>query len=193
MGKFSFSYSNSILKSMQGQIRNGIGFDLINQVINAIPGVTFILGIYENVSTDTWTVQAENYNFSDNTIVIPRYRIVTNSSILGPSSYTVFDGIDIIDPPSPSQVSNNSQTTVNTAGGNYTFTIPSTPATITATVYGHSSGPRTYTLKNSSNGIIKVDRDLLDALDTHTAYSKCTCGADKCGGLHSGWCDKKNG
>ena len=54
---------------------------------------------------------------------------------------------------------------------------PSVPA--------HIGGPMSVTMGNGTyavptGGTITINKTI------------CTCGADKCGGLHSGWCDKKN-
>lgn len=185
MGKFKFSYTSSFLVNIQGSIRNGIGFYLIRQVIDALPGETFVLGVSKDIPTDTWTVEAENYNFSDNTVVVPKYTTKTIISANGRThSYSIFDGIDIIDPPVATPQPNYSVNKVSgytaqpiTRGGNYTvpvngnITVP-----ITMKIYGNLAAT------TPGPGQKVFFKDLVDV--------KCTCGAEKVGGLHSGWCDK---
>ncbi len=63
-------------------------------------------------------------------------------------------------------------------------------------VNGISAGARTVPTIgyfNTSTGAITITLPTFTDTPTSTVPTlKCVCGADKCGGLHSSWCEKKN-
>jgi hypothetical protein len=194
MGKISFKLEGAgmILHAI-GNAYNGIEFDKIQQVVNSLPGRTSVVKIEELVNYNSlsrmWQVDAENLNFLDGTEIFIKYKRIIQrnpANINGFTSIDLFDGVDIIDPPAQAQASNQSTTQINPAltppsapppgfqfamGGNGTITAP-LGSSVTM-VGGGASTPN-----NTKTFVIEGDL-------------KCTCGATKCGGLHSNWCDIK--
>lgn len=190
MGKFKFSYQTSILKATQGSFRNGIDFKYIKQVIDSLPNETFILSIKEDIVQGLLEVEAENFNIKDGSEIVPKYRSVHKTCVLGASSYVVFDGVDIIDPPTnqPNVVlaGPGGATVQPFTSGNGTYTTPSTTP-IKIHISASAGGGGIVPVKVSSYANLAAYKPG----DIKMYDSECQCGKDKHGfASHSNWCDK---
>lgn len=207
MGKISFSFStfafNTLASGTPWLKPNGaVCFKAIRQVIDALPGYTYIDRIDRPIfgRPNTMVVEAYNDNFLDGTEIVPKYKSVHQVTPWGGQFIDTFDGIDIIDPPAQqasqngANVQNNAgqAAVINTTTGSISITLPNVTATPVTQV-------TSVVKSNQTAGVVNLNY-LGDQIDPYgidwsgmlnSMKPKCTCGADSVGGAHSGYCDKK--
>lgn len=181
MGKFSFSFSKTVLPHIQMH-GNGVNFTTLNQVISAIPGETVLTAIEENIVLDIITVRGENHFLLDDTEIVVKYK---NQSRIGSSGngtiiYPVFDGIDIIDPPLPGYTINPTYT-VPVSG---MYNVTKTNTTVSSI---HSNGSKIYFNPGTGGPITPHIPAASGTIPT------CECGKEKHGfATHANWCSIKD-
>jgi hypothetical protein len=192
MGKIFSQFSTTYM----GAVYHGMKFDMIRNIIDALPGDTYILKMDTLPCGTIVRLEMVNSLFNDNTEIVSKYSV---KRITLANGYThaadFFDGIDIIDPP-PVNIANPSITTNNyIPASSGTFTAPTMgnyklagSAGSNATNPSYNTGSGHYTLTLPAGLSIDTDKTI-DNYKPEIGSNTCTCGAGSVGGAHSGWCD----
>jgi hypothetical protein len=167
MGKIFSQFSTTY----EGPVYHGMKSSMIRNIIDALPGDTYILKMDALSCGTIVRLEMVNSLFNDNTEITAKYSVkrttLPNGFIFDSD---IFDGIDIIDPPS-----------ANTVNPCTTIPLPSVTFTTPNTGSGH-------TLTVPAGFSIDIDKMIYNSKSA-TSPKSCTCGAGSVGGTHSGWCD----
>jgi len=178
MGKLFTEFSSFITT-------NGIDFDVIQQIVNSLPGETRFIRFGHVMGRNILRLDMENDNFVDGTEIVACYKSHFNATTgVGTA---IFAGITVIDPPALAigQPFN---------GVSYNFIPPVGMGNlgVASGSNGGSGGSITVTLPTSyqtvyPSVVIKSDGASWSVVGEAAA---CSCGADSVGGVHSSYCDK---
>jgi hypothetical protein len=181
MGKISTSFDISLYPK-------GPDFKVLSQIINSLSGDTTLLSCNLGCYGTIWKVEFNNSLLLDGSVIVGIYK----NHLSGTSSFPVFCGVDIIDPPVKPVVAPTVQPlTVGTGAYNYNGGMP-----ITVTVPLVSQGQSYHVGSGGYGGSSPANTPDLNYTRKNTSaytvpHPTCTCGAEKCGSnQHSSYCDK---
>jgi hypothetical protein len=165
---------------------DGIPFEHIQQIANSIPGKSTVFGVNYFSMSSFYVLKILNDLFEDGTEIVPKFKSVTFSPPNKPSyCVTIFDGIDVIDPPiqkvpvPPTNNVGSSGQGLYPNGGGWYSNNNNSPYSLSPT--------GTYNYKVTS--VFLGDPDAEKETKPSNPTNKCTCGAHAVGGGHSNYCD----
>jgi hypothetical protein len=150
----------------------GPDFKVLSQIVNSLSGNTTLLSCILECYGTIWKVEFHNNLLLDGTEIVGKYK--NHSS--GTSSFPVFCGVDIINPPVKPVVTPTGHKTFTTGTG----------------IVALPTGGGGYLIGGANSTPITIKIDHLDKNGNIIKLS-CTCGAEKCGSsVHSSYCDKED-
>jgi hypothetical protein len=198
MGKIFIKFNLSNMKAANnGTSVPAIPFRELKQIIDSLPDETYITSIHSaifmSIASYDYTVEAENNHFMDGTEIVGNWTRNSNTINGTLKAYNIFSGVTIVNPPTKQTTQ---ATTGNVSlGGNGTG-VGGSGIYTTPPANAGTWGTWSYTFPSTSHisfsGVpVGIDTSSGQITVTLPTTGKCTCGAEKVGGMHSSYCDKK--